>query len=395
VVSSFIGIGINAERAAHLVVEGMQLGLYRFEKYQTSTERRRVFMDEIIFLPEGDNAAMLEKGAVAGGNLARATNFARDLVNEPANKLYPENFAELTKTVCEKSGISVEIYDEKWLEEKGMNLHLAVGRASKRPPRLVILRYAPPTAKKHVGLVGKGITFDTGGYQIKTDNSMWRMNSDMGGAAAVIGAVIAAADANLNVKITAALPMAENMIDGTGYLPGDVITSYSGKTVEILNTDAEGRLLLADSISWMVREEKVEQLIDIATLTGSIVMALGHQMSGLFSSNDQVAEDLQASGVKSGESLWRMPLHNDYLLQLKSNVADLENIGGRPAGSITAAMFLREFTDGIPWAHIDIAGTATMDSAVFAYYKCPYYPKEGATGVGTRLLFHYLEKNAC
>lgn len=390
-VPDFSYLGLDSEQAAALVTEGIELGLYRFQKWTMNPDRRKNHLDFITFFPMGADSDVITRGARAGQRLAEHTNFTRDLVNEPANVLYPESFAKICQERAEPLGIKVTVMERAELEEKGMNLLLAVGRASSREPRMVVLEYEPAGARRHIGLVGKGITFDSGGYQVKDDSGMWRMHSDMAGAAAVLSAICCAAENALPVKVTAVLPMAENMINGSGYRPGDVILSYAGKTVEILHTDAEGRLILADALSWLT-EQGVDAVVDIATLTGAVIVALGHQMAGLFSDNDELADTLIQAGRKCGETLWRLPVHDDYLAQLKSDVADIENSGGRPASSITAAMFLREFTRGIPWAHLDIAGTATMDESIFTYFKRPYHPKEGATGAGTRVLFHMLEE---
>ena len=217
------------------------------------------------------------------------------------------------------------------------------------------------------------------------------MNGDMGGAAAVLSAVCTVARMGLEVNITAAIPMVENLIDGSGYKPGDIIESYCGKTVEIMHTDAEGRLILADALSY-IAEQDVELIVDIATLTGGCIVALGHQMSAVLGSDQKLVDDLIECGKISSENLWQLPLHDEYLPQLKSDVADLANSGGRAASSITAAMFLKQFTKELPWAHLDIAGTAVIDKQIFFYYKRPYHPKEGATGMGTRLLYHLADK---
>lgn len=388
-IPSFVELGVPACRAAALAVEGIQLGLYKFKKYFSKMDRRKLYLDDLTIVTGDGDEDQIRAGAAEGLALADATNVTRDLVNEPPNVLFPESFALLAKEQAEAAGVRVEVLDRGALESLGMNLHLAVAKASANEPRLVILRYDGGSGP-HVGLVGKGVTFDAGGNQIKSDTGMLRMNSDMAGAAAVLNAVCLAARRRLPVRITAALPMAENLLSGSGYKPGDILRAYNGKTVEIAHTDAEGRLLMADSLAYLAGQG-VECLVDIATLTGSCVVALGHIMSGVLGTDAQLIEALRQAGEVSAELLWQLPLHDDYLSQIRSDVADLQNSGGRAAGCVTAGMFLREFTAGLPWAHLDVAGTATIDQETYAYLKHPYNPKEGATGIGTRLLYHFLK----
>lgn len=386
---SFAHLGVPVERAAELMVEGIHLGLYRFKKYFSKLDRRRVYLDDFTIVTSGDDADEIRRGAEEGLALAEATNATRDLVNEPPNVLTPAVFAGLAAEAATAAGVRVEVFDRAALEGLGMNLLLAVARASANEPRMVVLRY-DGGAGPHVGLVGKGVTFDSGGVQVKSDTGMMRMHSDMAGAAATLHAVCLAARRRLPVRITAVLPMVENLISGEGYKPGDILRAHNGTTVEIAHTDAEGRLILADAIAYAA-EQGVECVIDIATLTGGCVVALGHVMSGVMGSDQDLVDALRASGEEAAEWLWQLPVHDDYLLQMKSDVADLQNSGGRAGSAVTAAMFLREFTNGLPWAHIDIAGTATIDHDIYGYLKRPYNPKEGATGVGTRLLFHFLK----
>lgn len=389
---SFSHLGVPVDRAAALAVEGIQLGLYRFKKYFSKLDRRRVYLDDFTIVTAADDEASIRAGAAEGLALAEATNATRDLVNEPPNVLHPESFAEIARTEGEKAGMRVEVFDRAALEAMGMNLLLAVSRASVREPRMVVLRY-DGGGGPHVGLVGKGITFDSGGVQVKPDTGMMRMHSDMAGAAAVLEAACLAARLRLPVRITAVLPMVENLISGDGYKPGDILRAHNGKTVEITHTDAEGRLLLADALAYAA-EQGVECLVDVATLTGGCVVALGHVMAGVMGCSQPLVDALRKAGDDAAEWLWQLPVHDDYLLQMKSDVADLQNSGGRAGSAVTAAMFLREFTAGLPWAHLDIAGTATIDHDIYAYLKRPYNPKEGATGFGTRLLYHFLKSHA-
>jgi leucyl aminopeptidase len=315
--------------------------------------------------------------------LGESSNRARELANEPGNVLTPRTFASRIAALAAEGGVRAEILEQQQIEALGMGMLLGVAQGSVEPARLVVLRYEPPTsagpATSHVlGLVGKGVTFDTGGISIKPAEAMDRMKDDMAGGAAVAGAMRAIGLLGAPIRVLGIVPIAENMPSGTAIRPGDVLKSAEGKTVEIINTDAEGRLILGDAL-WYARQLGATHLVDVATLTGAIVVALGRITSGLLGAPDTWVEHVRAAGERAGDAMWPLPLFDEYREQLKSEIADMSNTGGRPAGSITAAMFLKEFTGGLPWAHIDIAGTAWAEEAK------PYQPK-GATGVAVRTL---------
>lgn len=324
--------------------------------------------------------AVLADAAARGQVLGDSSNRARDLTNEPGNVLTPSAFASRVAAIAAEGGIRCDILDGPQIESLGMGLLLGVARGSVEPPRVVVLRYDPPGVSSGpvLGLVGKGITFDTGGISIKPADGMERMKDDMAGGAAVAGAMRAVGLLGAPIRVVGVIPMAENMPGGRAIKPGDVLKSAEGKTVEVINTDAEGRLVLGDGL-WYARRLGATHLIDIATLTGAVVVALGKITSGLFGSSEPWLAHIKRVGDVTGDQMWPMPLFDEYRDQLKSEIADMTNTGGRPAGSITAAMFLKEFTGGLPWAHLDIAGTAWAEEAK------PYQPK-GPSGVAVRTL---------
>jgi len=392
-VDSFTSYDLSPAESARAIVEGVVLGLYKFTKYMgaKTAEKYKGTVEELIIADsDEENLPELKKGFLEGSILSANTNLVRDLVNEPASVMTPAEFASVAEKSVSSTGIKVRIMDEKEIQKEGMEAFWAVARASDIPPRLVELSYEGNPGGKWVGLVGKGITFDSGGYNIKPGESMFRMHCDMGGAGAVFGAIKSAAELKLPINCVAVMPMAENMISGHAYKPGDIVGSLEGKTIEILNTDAEGRLLLADALTYTKRKN-VDYMVDIATLTGACVIALGHHVSGVMGNSPELIEKLSQAGERTSEKLWELPLYSEYAMQIKSDVADIENSGGRPAGTITAAMFLKEFVGDTKWAHIDIAGTSTIDSSIHLYVRHPYVPKEGATAVGVRLLYQFLK----
>lgn len=313
--------------------------------------------------------------------IAKGVHFVRDLVNSNADDKI-EQVITLAKKLHPK--VKTTFFDKKELKAQGFGLILAVNRSSSIDPCLVQVSYkGDPKSKEHIVLVGKGVTYDTGGLSLKPTDGMVSMKCDMAGSATVLGAVKTAADLGLKVNVTALLPLTENCIGSKSYKLGDVYTSYSGKTVEINNTDAEGRLVLADALSYAVKHLKPSAMIDLATLTGACVVALGEEISGLFSNSDELADDLLESSERTDELIWRLPMHPDYKEKLKSDIADLINSPGRDAGSITAGLFLQEFVGDIPWAHIDIAGPAYVG-------KPKHYNTTKATGHGLRLLVDFL-----
>ena len=352
---------------------------YKFDRYKTKENENKSLAIE-YFDPAGESE--MTEGEVLG----KAVNIARDLVNEPANVIYPKTLALEASTLGSEYGFDVEILEEYGIGEVGMEAFLSVARAAEKRPRLIIMRYFgdKKNPDKITGLVGKGLTYDTGGLSLKPTDSMLEMKSDMGGAATVIGAMCAASKMKVEKNIIGVIAACENSIGGNAYRPGDVIGSMAGKTIEITNTDAEGRLTLADAVTYIIRNEKVSEVIDIATLTGGIVVALGTTVTGVFSNNDSMYNKLAKSAEIFGEKLWRMPLFDDYKELVKSDIADLKNSGGRWGSAPSAAKFIEEFSEGLPWMHIDIAGTAFVTSAK------DYFPK-GATGNMVRSLYGYLK----
>jgi leucyl aminopeptidase len=362
--------------------EAALLASYSFSRKEKSEPRALQTITLVV-----TNAKALQPALDRAVTVARATAAARDLVNTPSLDKTPEWLAGAATTLL--TGLSVTIRDEKALAKAGFGGIVAVGQGSTRPPRLIEASY--DGGKRHVVLVGKGITFDSGGLSLKPPEGMPAMKTDMGGGAAVLGALRAAADLKLPLRVTALVAAAENMPSGSAQRPGDVIHQYGGTTVEVLNTDAEGRLVLADAIAYAVRDLKADVIVDIATLTGAMPVALGRRTAGLFSNDDDLADQLLAAAAASGERAWRMPLVEDYRVALDSPTADLRNIGQPKlklgGGSITAALFLREFAGGRPWAHLDIAGSGRSDSEDDELSK-------GGTGFGVRLLTRWLEQLA-
>ncbi len=362
--------------AAHIAM-GAKLRSYQFGKYKTSKKNKDRPLKSLSIRsahPVQDRKKFAPMAAIA-----RGVFFARDLVNEPPNTLYPASFARQCKKLVQE-GLSVEILKEKQLKSLGMNALLGVGKGSARGSRLVVMNWRGAGKDDPVyAFVGKGVTFDSGGISIKPGAGMGDMKGDMGGAAAVSGLMSALAGRKAKVNVAGIIGLSENMPDGRAQRPGDVVTSMSGKTIEILNTDAEGRLVLADALSYTIDNFKPEFVVNLATLTGAILVALGKEHAGMFSNNDKLAENLAAAGLATGEKLWRMPLGKAYDKMIDSKVADMKNIGGRFAGSITAAQFLQRFAGKTAWAHLDIAGTA-MDSPKTAISQ------SWASGFGVRLL---------
>lgn len=323
-------------------------------------------------------------GIKLGQILGQATNLARNLVNEPANVLTPEQLAQEAKDAGEKYGFEVEVFEPEAISALNMQAFLAVGQASANTPRLIVMRHfgQPDQSEEILGLVGKGLTYDSGGLSIKPGDSMVTMKYDMAGAATVIGAMVAIAQANLPLNVVAVVAACENLLSGTGYRPGDVIGSMAGKSILINSTDAEGRLTLADAVHYIITEEKVHTVVDVATLTGAAIIALGNTTTGVVTNNQDLYSKLQVASGQSGERVWQLPSFPEYREQNKTSLADLKNTGGRAAGTITAGLFIEAFVQGKPWIHLDIAGTAFTE-------KDLDYLTEGGTGVGVRLLYHF------
>lgn len=373
------------EEMARGVSEGLLLANYAFtlHKHEANKKEPVVLLEKVTLIGS-------DKKGLAQANrskiVSEAVYLARDLVNENADDVTPQRLVKIAQDMAKiLPQLKVTIFDKKRIEKEKMGLILAVNRGSSNDPAFIILEYkGAPKSKDTTVLVGKGITYDTGGLNLKPTGSMETMKCDMGGAAVTLGTIQAAAELGLKCNLIGIIPTTENSISGTSYKPGDVYTSYSGKSVEIGNTDAEGRLVLADALAYAVQHYKPTRMIDFATLTGAIEIALGNETSGLMSNNDALADRLLEAGSKTFERAWRLPLFEEYRDQLKSDIADIKNTGGRAGGSITAAMFLQEFVGDTPWAHFDIAGTAYLNESR------RYHPKHG-TGIGVRLMIEFLE----
>jgi len=366
---------------------GLRLAAYRFDKYRTKekAEKKPSITSAQIVVADTDAAA--SEDAVLKG-LSDGILIARDLVSEPANILYPEEFARRVKTLT-SLGLEVEVLGEKEMAALGMGSLLGVGQGSVRESQLAIIQWkgAADPAAQPVAFVGKGVCFDTGGISLKPADGMEEMITDMGGAAAVTGTMAVLAARKAKVNAVGILGLVENMPDGNAQRPGDVVTSMSGQTIEVINTDAEGRLVLADALWYCQDRFKPKFMIDLATLTGAIIIALGKDIGGLFSNDDALSEKLLAASKASADTLWRMPLPPQYEKQIESNVADMKNVGTRQGGSITAALFIQRFVNGLPWAHLDIASTAWKPASTI-----PTIPN-GATGFGVRLLDRLVADN--
>ena len=363
-------------------IEGLYLGNYTFNKFKED-KKEPEDLDVFIYAQK----ERYVKTAIDKTNaLAEGIYFTKDLQNEPASSMRPFELANSVKSVLNKAGIKVNVFDEKEVKKRKMGGLLAVGMGSTNKPRFIIAHYKPKAPKKKIkkiALVGKGVTFDTGGYCVKPPQGMTEMKADMSGAAVVAGTLLAAAKAKLPVEILGIIPAAENMISGDAMRPGDVIKTASGKTIEVGHTDAEGRMILADALDYASRQ-KPDEIIDFATLTGACVVALGQNAAGLFTKYDKLAEKLYASGMKTYDRVWRLPMWDEYAKANESKIADVNNDGGRYAGATTAAKFLENFVDEkIPWAHIDIAGPAIA-------HDLNNYTKTYMTGFGVRLMFEYL-----
>jgi len=364
---------IDPALAAQAVAEGALLASYRFTTYKSDPKACRV--ESLAVVGQGAEA---DQGIQRGVRIARAVALARDVVNEPAAAMTPRRLAEIATQVAEDEGLEIEILDEIAIVNEGLGGLAGVALGSDEPARLIRLTYDPPGAVGSLALVGKGITFDSGGLSIKTAEGMETMKTDKSGAAAVLGAMSALPALGPLVKVVAIIPASENMPGGAAVKPGDVLKIRNGKTVEVLNTDAEGRLVLADGLSLAV-EAGVDAILDLATLTGACVVALGRQIAGLMGNDEGWTAQVREASERAGESVWPLPLPDEYRKLIDSDVADVKNIGGRYAGALTAGLFLREFVGDVPWAHLDIAGPARSDDD-------EGYLSKGGTGFGVRTI---------
>ncbi|HEX8217152.1 MAG TPA: leucyl aminopeptidase [Allosphingosinicella sp.] len=379
------GVDADAAAAARLGF-GAAARSWRYDIYRTKLGRKqKPTLEEIVIVGAGDDVEAAWSGYSA---LLDGLRLTRSLVTEPANVIYPESFVERCREAMERLGVELEVLDEGRMRELGMGALLGVGQGSVRPPRLLAMRWdgGGDANARPVVFIGKGITFDTGGISIKPAAGMEAMKWDMGGAAAVAGTIRALAGRGAKANVVGVCVLAENMPDGGAQRPGDVVTSMSGQTIEVTNTDAEGRLVLCDAMTWAQRQFKPEVMVDLATLTGAMIISLGHEYAGLFSNDDGLAERLTAAGQESGDRLWRLPMGEAYDKLMDSPIADMKNSGVREGGSITAACFLGRFVEeGVKWAHLDIAGMVWADKPGHLYDK-------GATGFGVALLDRFVAK---
>ncbi|MBU5612721.1 leucyl aminopeptidase [Geomonas azotofigens] len=382
--SSALHHAASLPHAAETVAMGMLLGSYSFEQYKTKEKELRFTFDAVTVLLDSGEEAEAERQALERARIvSEGVTLARDLVSHPGNVVTPVYLAQAARELAERNGLECRVYELEELERMGMNALVGVGKGAAVAPRLIVLRYQGGKGRP-VALVGKGITFDSGGISIKPGAGMEAMKTDMAGSAAVLGTMEAAARLKLPVNLVGIVPTAENMPDGNAFKPGDILTSLSGTTIEITNTDAEGRLILCDALHFAREQFKPAAMVDLATLTGACVVALGHEASGLMGNDQRLVDALKRAGDETGERVWPLPLWEEYGEVMKSDVADLKNAGSRDGGAISAGWFLKQFVGDTRWAHLDIAGTAWNDKAR------PYGPK-GATGVGVRLLLEFLQ----
>ena len=375
--------GLSPEVSGQAVAEGTILGLYRFRNYRKQSEDDGDKELEELYVVEQEQSKLdaLNAGISVGQTLAESTIISRNLVNEPANVMTPTRMAEIAQEVAAEVGLECKALIREDMIQKGMGAMLAVTAGSAQEPRLIVLEYKgdPSHPDNNVALVGKGITFDTGGISIKPSANMWEMKGDMAGGASVIGAMRAIAMLKPKLNVFGVVPAVENMPSGTAQRPGDIIRAMNGKSIEVDNTDAEGRLVLADAICYAKEDLRARRVVDIATLTGAMVTALGHVATGVMGKSQSMVDAVLQAGTATGEKMWQLPMFDEYKEQIKSDWADVKNTGVRGAGSITAAFFLSEFTEGVDWAHLDIAGTFLSD-------KDKGHLVKGASGIPVRTL---------
>jgi leucyl aminopeptidase len=385
--------GVGADRvgpndpshSVQAVVEGALLGGYQFEKYKTKKEDEKGRVEEVE-IAAGKTAAENIKDWVRQGEITgEAVLYARDLINEPANMMTPAKLAQEAEKIAREHKLGCKVLGRREIEKKGMGALLGVARGSSEEPRFIHVSYEPKGAKKKIALVGKGLTFDSGGIDLKPSDKMEKMKYDMSGAAAVLAAIHALAKLKPEVAVHAIIPATENMPSGSALKPGDLLKAMNGKTIEVISTDAEGRLILADALCYAV-SLGVDEIIDVATLTGACAVALGKLAYGVIGNDDGMVNAVLRASEVTGEKGWRLPLYEEYKEQLKSEVADIKNLGDREGGALTAALFLQEFVGDRRWVHLDIAGPAWTD------VELPYCPK-GATGVATRTMINYVMEN--
>ena len=379
----------NAEEIGSVVVEGAIMGLFEPDKYRTSDKEERT-IERLVVVIDGADETDLKRGVERGKSIGESVNFARDLANEPGAYMTPTIMAERARDVATEFGLSIDVLDEARMEQEGMGSLLSVARGSDEPAKLIVLKYTPSNSVDDgdglLAFVGKGITFDSGGISLKPGENMELMKYDMTGGATVMGAMRAIGQLKPSISVLGVIPCAENLPSGKATKPGDVVRAMTGKTIEVINTDAEGRLILADAIAY-ARKLGATKIVDMATLTGAVSVALGDVHAAILGTDQELIDEVIASGKEAGEKFWQLPLDKEYSRQIKSDIADIKNVGGRKAGTITAAAFIKEFADGISCAHLDIAGTAWGEEAK------PYRSK-GPTGIAVRTLLRLVARAA-
>jgi leucyl aminopeptidase len=376
----------DVEQTAAAAVEGVLMSLFEPDKYRTTDKEERL-IERLVLFAQGAGEDALRRGAERGRIIGESVNFTRDLANEPGAYMTPMIMAERARGIASEFGLEVDVLDRERMEGLGMGSLLSVARGSEEPPALIILKYTPEGGGETgdlLAFVGKGVTFDSGGISLKPGENMELMKYDMTGGATVLGVMRAVAQLKPPMPLLGVVPATENLPSGKATKPGDVVRAMSGKTIEVINTDAEGRLILADAIAY-AKKLGATRIIDLATLTGAVSIALGDVNTGILGTDQELIDEVIAAGREVGEKYWQLPLDKEYTKQIKSDIADIKNVGGRKAGTITAAAFLKEFADGVSWAHLDIAGTAWGDDAK------PYRAK-GPTGVGVRTLLNLIER---
>ena len=368
-----------------LLAEGITLGAYEFKNYKKQENNKS--KNKIIKIKFCDPEKLTSLNALKSGKIrAEATNLARTLGNLPANDLKPKDLAEIAKKIAIDHKMECTVLEEKDMKKRGMGMLLGVSKGSREPAKLIVLEYSHQKAKQTLAIVGKGVTFDSGGISLKPGKNMDEMKFDMCGAASVLGAMKVFGQVNPKLNIIGVIPATENMPGGEAQRPGDIVTAHNGKNVEILNTDAEGRLILGDALSYVVKEFKPDAVIDLATLTGACITALGHITTGAITNNDDFMEEVRKAGISSGDRVWQLPSFPEYGEAIKGKYGDLQNIGSGDSGTIVGGVFLEHFIDKTPWVHLDIAGTS------WNVKNIGYQPNSGATGVGVRLLVDLVQK---
>lgn len=377
----------DTESAAAAAVQGAFISVFDPDKYRTVDKEQKT-VEKVVVVIEGEKVELLKRGVETGRIIGESINFTRDLANEPGAYMTPTDMAERARDIANEFGLSIDVLDEARMEQEGMGSLLSVSRGSDEPAKLIVLKYVPAnfddTDKELLSFVGKGVTFDSGGISLKPGENMELMKYDMTGGATVMGAMRAIAQLKPPIPVLGVAPCTENLPSGKATKPGDVVRAMTGKTIEVINTDAEGRLILADAIAY-AKKLGATKIIDMATLTGAVSIALGDVNAAVLGTDQKLIDEIISAGHEVGEKFWQLPLDKEYSKQIKSDIADIKNVGGRKAGTITAAAFLKEFADGVAWAHLDIAGTAWGDDAK------PYRSK-GPTGIAVRTLLRIVDR---